>query len=330
MLSRVADNLYWLGRYLARAENTARLISVHSHLLLDLPRGIQLGWAPLVDILGANEPFHERYGGECSEASVVRFLFTDTENGSSVAASIAAAREILRTVRDSTPRDAWEQINALHIFLQERGEKHLPRALRQQGLARVIDGMLLMRGLLAANMSHDVGYHFLRIGLNLEQADMTTRIVDVRTVDLIQSKTDELRPFQQIQWMSVLRSLMAYQAYRRDEKIRVSGPAVLRFLLQDREFPRSVMFCLNTVGYALPRLPYHRGSERSLDRVRALIQDANFERLLERGLHEWIDEIQIGIGGVHEALTQSYFQLQSGGMTQAQTQSQVQSETMYR
>ncbi|NKF21326.1 alpha-E domain-containing protein [Solimonas marina] len=310
MLSRVAENLYWLGRYIVRAENTARLISVHSHLLLDLPRGMTLGWSPLIDILGANEAFVERFGGDgaLSEANVVRFLITDTENRSSVAASIAAAREILRIVRDSTPRDAWEHLNATHLFLQERGERHLPRAQRQTGLDRVIDTMLMMRGILGANMSHDVGYQFMRIGMNIEQADMTTRIVDVRTVDLIQSRSsDELQPFQHIQWMSVLRSLTALQAYRRHEKIRVSGPAVLRFLLQDRGFPRSVLYGLNAVSYALPRLPAYRGSERSIDRVRALIQDANFERLLERGLHEWIDEIQIGIGAIHEALTLSYF-----------------------
>ncbi|WP_020649096.1 alpha-E domain-containing protein [Solimonas variicoloris] len=312
MLSRVADNLYWLGRYLARAENTARLVSVHSHLLLDLPRGMALGWSPLVDILGANHAFESLYADD-SEAQVVRFLITDPENSSSIAASVGHAREILRTVRDSTPRDAWEQINALHLFLQEKGEKHLPRAHRQAGLDRVIDGILLLRGMLAANMTHDVGYHFLQIGLSLEQADMTTRIVDVRTVDLIRARTaEELRPFVQIQWMSVLRSLMAYQAYRRHEKIRVSGPAVLRFLLQNRDFPRSVMFCLNHIGRTLPNLPHNRASERSIDRIRALIQDANFERLLDQGLHEWIDEIQVGIGAVHESLAKSYFQLDPG------------------
>ncbi len=318
MLSRVADNLYWLGRYLARAENTARLISVHSHLLLDLPRGVALGWAPLVSILGADEAYREHHS-EIGEAEVMRFLLLDTENPSSIAASVGAAREILRTARDSTPRDAWEQINALHLFLQEKGERHLPRMFRQEGLDRVIDGILLLRGMLGATMTHDVGYHFLQIGLHLEQADMTSRIIDVRTVDLIQSRSgDELQPFQHIQWMSVLRSLMAYQAYRRHERIRVSGPAVLRFLLQNRDFPRSLMYCLNTLSAMLPRLPHNRASERSLDRIRALIQDANFEKLLERGLHEWLDEIQIGIGAVHAALARSYFQQDSGMSSQRQ------------
>ena len=314
MLSRVADNLYWLGRYLARAENTARLISVHSHLLLDLPRGFALGWSPLVSILGANDDFKERYDS-ADEANVVRYLMIDEENSGSVASSVRAAREILRTVRDSTPREAWEQINALHQFLQERGAAHLPRAMRPAGLDRVIDGILLLRGLLGANMSHDVGYHFLQTGWHLEQADMTTRIIDVRSVDLIAIESravEELRPFQQIQWMSVLRSLMAYQAYRRHEKSRVSGAAVLRFLLQNRDFPRSVMFCLNELGATLPRLPQNRAGERSLDRIRALLRDANFDRLLERGLHEWLDEIQIGIGAVHAALAQVYFEQDTG------------------
>lgn len=309
MLSRVANNLYWLGRYLARAENTARLVSVHSHLLLDLPRGFSLGWSPLVSILGADDDFCERYD-KADEASVVRYLMIDVRHPGSVAASVAAAREILRTARDSTPREAWEQINELHLFLQERGERHLPRTQRQDGLDRVINGILLLRGLLSTNMSHDVGYHFLQTGWYLEQADMTTRIVDVRSVDLIAIESravEELRPFQQIQWMSVLRSLMAYQAYRRHEKSRISGAAVLRFLLQNRDFPRSVMFCLNELSATLPRLPQNRASERSLDRIRALLRDANFERLLERGLHDWIDEIQIGIGAVHAALASGYF-----------------------
>lgn len=322
MLSRVADNLYWLGRYLARAENTARLVGVHSHLLLDLPRGVSLGWSPLIAMLGADGGYLSRYQ-DYSEANVVHFLITDRDNPSSIASSIAYAREILRTIRDGMPRDAWEQLNALHLFMQEEGEAHLPRAQRQAGLTKVVDGILLLHGLLGANMSHDVGYHFLQLGLHLEQADMTTRILDVRTVDLIQWKTsDELRPFQHIQWMSVLRSLMAYQSYRRYEKSRVSGPAALRFLLQNREFPRSAMYCLNKISACIAKLPANRATERPLQRIRALIQDANFERLLENGLHEWLDEIQIGIGQIHDALAKRYFQfdgVESSEALQSQT-----------
>lgn len=308
MLSRVADNLYWFGRYLQRAENTARLVSVHAHLLLDLPRTVTFGWAPLVHILGADALFRDRYGEDYSEANVVRFLILDEEHPGSVASSLRSARAILRTVRDCMPIDAWEKLNDIHLFLQEKGEKSLGRAKRFELLSRLIDGTLLLDGVLQSNMSHDVGFQFLRLGTNLEQADMTTRIVDVRTSSLIKAKgAEELRPFQNIQWLSVLRSLMAYQMYRRHERARVTGAAVLRFLLQNREFPRSVMFCLNSIGATLPLLPANRPAERALERTRALVRDANLDQLLETGLHERLDEIQVGLGKLHEAISLAYF-----------------------
>lgn len=139
MLSRVADNLYWFGRYLQRAENTARLVGVHAHLLLDLPRKVEFGWAPLVQILGAEEAFLEKQE-ELSETAVVRFLVLDETNPGSVASSVRAAREILRTVRDCTPNDAWEKLNDIHFFLQEKGEKYLVRSKRFELLSRIIDG----------------------------------------------------------------------------------------------------------------------------------------------------------------------------------------------
>ncbi|MBI2384058.1 MAG: alpha-E domain-containing protein [Gammaproteobacteria bacterium] len=307
MLSRVADNLYWFGRYLQRAENTARLVNVHAHLLLDIPRKLELGWAPLVHILGAGQDFESRHG-ECGETNVVRFLLLDPDNPASIASSLHRAREILRTVRDCAPREAWEHLNDLHMFVQERGEKALPRAKRLEFLNSVIDHALLIYGLLASNMSRDVGFQFLRLGTNLEQADMTTRIMDVRSSSLIQPQAaEDLSPFQNIQWMSVLRSLEAYQMYRRHVRTRVTGASVLRFLLQNREFPRSVMFCLTTAGSTLPRLPANRAVERALERTRGVVQDADMEKLVESGLHELLDEIQIGLGQVHEALTAAYF-----------------------
>ena len=307
MLSRVADNLYWFGRYIQRAENTARVVNVHANLLLDLPRKVQFGWAPLVEIFGADEIFSEHYEGY-SEANVVRFLLVDQKNPGSILSALNAAREILRTTRDHVQREVWEKLNDLHYYVQERGEAALPRAKRQEFLGRVIDGAQLLYGMLASNMSHDVGFQFLRIGTNLEQADMTTRIIDVRSSNLIPAMSvDDLKPFQNIQWMSVLRSLTAYQMYRRHVRIRVSGPSVLRFLLQNREFPRSVTHGLQMIASTLPLLPPNRGVQRTVERTRALVQDANLEKLLEAGLHEFVDEVQLGLADVHEAFSKAYF-----------------------
>jgi uncharacterized alpha-E superfamily protein len=311
MLSRVANNLYWFGRYLQRAENTARLITVNASLLLDLPKHATFGWAPLVEIVGAHELYKTLYP-DASEANVVRFLTLDERYPGSIVSSLHAAREILRTTRDTMPREIWEKLNDLYLFVQEKGERATSRTRRQDFLNEVIEIALLIYGMIISNMSREVGFQFLRIGSNLEQADMTTRIIEVRSTTMIRSTaTDQLAPFQNIWWMSVLRSLTAYQMYRRHVKSRVSGPSVLRFLLQNRQFPRSVVFCLDAIASTLPHLPANRAIERCIERTRALVRDADVEGLLsiDTGLHKLIDEIQIGLGELHEAISASWFRV---------------------
>lgn len=311
MLSRVADNLYWFGRYLQRAENTARLIMVNASLILDLPKHATFGWGPLIEIVGAQETFKKLYPN-ASEASVVRFLVLDQNNPASIFSSLHYAREILRTARDTMPREIWEKLNDLYLFVQEKGDRVTSRARQQDFLNEVVEIALLIYGMLISNMSREVGFHFLRIGTNIEQADMTTRIIEVRSTTMIRAGSgDQLAPFLNIWWMSVLRSLTAYQMYRRHVRIRVSGPSVLRFLLQNRQFPRSVVFCLNTIASTLPHLPSNRKIERSIERTRALVQDADVEGLLatDAGLHRLIDEIQIGLADLHAAMAAAWFKL---------------------
>lgn len=309
MLSRVADNLYWIGRYLQRAENTARLINVNANLMMDLPRRMTLGWGPLIEIVGADTTFRAHYD-QATEENVVRFLIADPRNPGSIQSSLYHAREILRTVRDTMPRDTWERLNDMYFYVQERGEQGVSRVPRQALLSEIIDGALLIFSVLASSMSRDVGFQFLRIGTNLEQADMTTRILDVRSTRLGREPSGpDLSPFENIIWMSVLRSLTAYQMYRRTMKTRVNGSGVLRYLLQNREFPRSVMFCLSRIAATLPTLPENRKIERAIERTRALARDANIDALLKSdlGVPRLMDEIQIGLGELHEALAAAYF-----------------------
>lgn len=309
MLSRVADNLYWFGRYIQRAENTARLINVNANLMLDLPRRMPLGWSPLIEIVGAVPKFQELYD-EATEDNVVRFLMVDPRYHGSIQSSLHHAREILRVSRDTMPREVWERLNDIYFYVQERGEAAVNRASRQAFLNQIINGALLVYSVMTSNMSRDVGFQFLRIGTNIEQADMTTRILDVRTTRMLSTGDSlDLTPFENIIWMSVLRSLTAYQMYRRHVRTRVNGPGVLRFLMQNREFPRSVMFCLSTIATTLPQLPPSRKAERAIDRMRALVHDANIEALMktENGLPGLMDEVQIGLGELHEALSEAYF-----------------------
>lgn len=307
MLSRMAENLYWFGRYLRRAENTARLINANASLVLDLPRNVTLGWAPLVDIAGATEVFTQRHDN-ADEDAVVRYMMVEQDNPGSIQGALECAREILRVSRDAVPREIWERLNDLYFFVRERGEISLERPYRTAFLSQVINGALLIYGSLEANMSRDVGFRFMRLGAAIEQADMTTRILDVRSVRLVVAEA-ALKPFVSIQWMSVLRSLTGYQMYRKHMHRRVHGAGVLRFLLQSGEFPRSVAFCLDAIEETLPYLPEHRDVERALQRARGVVRDANIDDLLgpDGDLAQRMDEIQVGLGGLHEALAAAYF-----------------------
>ncbi len=307
MLSRVADNLYWFGRYLQRAENTARLVNINTILSMDLPRRVELGWDPLVDLAGARDAFAEHYDAP-NEENVVRFLTVDERNAGSILSSLHRAREALRTTRDYMPGDVWERVNDLYFYVQDRGERSLGRSRRQAFLVDVMNAALGIHGLLVFNMSHDVGFHFLALGANLEQADMTTRILDARSTRAIRPRNvEDGRSFETVEWMSVLRSLTAHQAYRRQVRSRVAALPVTRFLLQSREFPRSVTCCLLAIRATLPHLPAHPEVEGELARTLAMVQDATLDGVVDAGLTELMDEIQKGLDGLHGAVTAAFF-----------------------
>ncbi len=306
MLSRVANNLYWAGRYIERAENTARLINVTTYLLLDLPRQTDFDWRPLVEINGAEAFFDERYpaGGELD---VMRFLILDPLNPTSIRQSLALARDNLRTTRDIVPREAWEEINELYNFLSGHGNEALARRRRQGLLDRVLRCGRMVAGLLDSGMSRDAAYEFLQLGVNIERADMTTRIVDVRTEDLLEQARDGLPPFQSLQWLSMLRSLSGYQMYRRHVRSRVSGPRVLGFLLQNQAFPRSVRFCIEAAEKRLARLPDGAAGIELCRRAEAMLGEASMASLIDHGLSDFLDQVQRQLISLQACIDATYF-----------------------
>src|SRR5690606_8592439 len=213
MLARVAEALFWMSRYLERAENMARLINVNANLLLDIPKKTTLGWEPLIDITGTRDVYLQQ-NDNFDERTVLKYLVSDASSPVSIANSLSYARENARTIRDVIPREAWEQINALNYFAKDQLASGLSKRGRFSYLKEIILRNQTITGLLAGTMNQDQGYLFIRMGRNLERADMTSRIVDVRTANLLTGENLELRPFENIQWMSVLKSLTAYQMYR--------------------------------------------------------------------------------------------------------------------
>lgn len=305
MLSRVAENIYWMARYIERAENTARIIMVNTNLLLDLPKGEHLGWKPIIEILDGGDDFHKDYG-DFNERNVLKFLIADHDSPNSILHSLCMARENARTIRDIIPREAWEQVNDLYQFAKTNATSGYSKKGRYEYLKKIILGAQTITGLLAGSMLHDIGYDFLRMGRNLERAEMTTRIIDVRSANLL-PEHEGLTPFGNIQWMSVLKSLTAYQMYRRTHQMRIRRPDVLKFLLKNKKFPRSFFHTLLEVKYCLRHLPRNEEAIDLLNEVGKKVLRADQAVLKQDELHRFIDELQLGTAGLHEMITHTYF-----------------------
>ena len=305
MLSRVAENIYWMARYLERAENTARLIMVNTNLLLDLPKTGQLGWQPIVAILGVESDYHEKIENY-EERTVLKYLISSPDNANSIINSLRLARENARTIRDIIPREAWERINDLYHSAKSTAQSGYYRKGRFDYLQKIILGTQTITGLLAGTMLHDIGYDFLKMGRNLERADMTTRIIDVRSADLLPAH-EEMTPFENIQWMSVLKSLTGYHMYRRAIQERVSRPFVLKFLLKDEQFPRSFYYTLLVVKACLKHLKSNEEAIKTLNVVGKKVLQADQAMLKQGELHSFIDELQLGLADLHSIISKTYF-----------------------
>lgn len=310
MLSRVAENIFWMARYIERAENIARLINVNTNLLLDLPKSANVGWMPIIEILGSDQLFHEHHDNS-EERSVLRFIISEQKNSGSIVSSLNSARENARTIRDIIPRETWERINDLFLFAKGNAQSGIARRHRYDYLSKLIMGAQTITGQLAGTMLHDVGYDFLRMGRNLERADMTTRIIDVRSGDLLEQEHEALTPYESIQWMSVLKSLTAYQMYRRSVQVRVSRPYVLRFILKDRNFPRAVSHSLGEVEACLVNLPRNKGAKKQLGELQQFVLDADPALLKQNELHKFIDEVQLKLIRFSNSITDTYFKAPS-------------------
>ena len=306
-LSRVAERIYWTGRYIERAESTARLVSVNSNLLFDFPKRTTLGWRPLIEIVGATAEFDERYNA-ATEQNVVRFIASDPENGGSILASIAHARENARTVRDQMPRFGFELINELYLYAAEALTGSLSRSSRAEVLGEITAQVQRLDGFLSANMAHGAPWIFFRLGNHLERADMTTRLIDVRSSDLfadLYESDRDLSPYQEIQWRSVLRSLYGLQTYRAAMGQGLEQDQVLSFLFTDPEFPRSYARCLMSIRTSCRSLVRSERPLRTVNRILRELAKVKFDEPFD--LHSFVDDCQLDLAALHDEIGKTYF-----------------------
>ncbi|MFK7994775.1 MAG: alpha-E domain-containing protein [Granulosicoccus sp.] len=311
MLARVAENIYWLNRYLERAENTVRLIDVHSRMMLDHPDiEDHAGWIPVITINAMDKEFAKKYD-QASESTVCNFLLADQSNPGSLSNAFIAIQNNLRCCRDIVPRSSYEAINSTCRFVRQQVESATTNTnLRNAFLASVKTRLLAISGDINSNMSHDIGYRFMRMGCHIERADMTSRIIDVQssTLSLSQANIDNMALRQQ-SWVAVLRSLSAMQMYRQHVHQPVNGHDTLRFLLLDDKLPRAYTFCIDHIDSTLRQFKRHAEPLAAIELLRQQLNCADLNELSQQPvqLHQHIDKLQIALQNVATAIADTYF-----------------------
>jgi uncharacterized alpha-E superfamily protein len=302
MLSRVADALYWMCRYVERAENVARFIDVNRQLGLDLHESAERQWRPVVATTGDIALFEARHP-EATEDSVTEFLTFAEDYPNSIAACLHAARENARSIREIISSEMWEQINTLNLFVREGFAAARPLQSAHHFYRRVKMSCHLFEGLMASTMSHNEAWHFGRLGQFLERADKTARIVDIKYFILLPSADDIGTPFDSIQWAALLKSASGFEMYRKKWR-RISADRVVDFLLLDAEFPRSVRFCVTEMQRSLhaitgnPPDSYQNTPERLIGQLRSELGYAHVREIVDGGLHEFIDSLESRLNAI--------------------------------
>jgi uncharacterized alpha-E superfamily protein len=306
MLSRSAERLYWLARYIERTENIARLVSVHMNLLMDLPIGVEMGWQQLVRINAAEREFYEKYT-IANERNVTRFLLSDGTYMGSLFSSLSAARENIRTSRDLLPDEAWEQVNEMFLFVNQNVDSIHNRSNRVALLKEILKGCQRFTGLLSGYMSHNHPYRFIRLGKNIERADMTSRILDLASLLLAESRSDEMRQYETILWVNILKSLNAQLMYRQHVRSSVNGDDVLNFLLLNLNLPRSVGCCIADIAGCINDLPNNGGLPEELIKLGAYVQAIDTRGTTQAQLRGILDDLQNKLGELHDRIANNWF-----------------------
>lgn len=314
MLSRVAESIYWMNRYIERAENIARFVDVNLHLLLDLPEMFEGQWDALVHVSGDHEDFKERYG-TADRASVLDFLTFDRANPSSILTSVMAARENARSTREILSSETWEAINEFYLSIVAPGARDQALSNPHEFFRGVRRASHLVEGASAETSSRSEAWHFARMGRTIERADKTTRILDIKYFLLLPDISDVGTTVDDIHWAAVLRSAGAFEMYRKAYG-KLTANSIVRFLLLDAEFPRSVRYCLSRMDRSLhgvtgtPDRSYRNSAERLLGRFLSELDYADERDIMRQGLHEYLDQLQVRINEVGDCVHETFFETQ--------------------
>ncbi len=336
MLSRVAESIYWMNRYIERAENVARFVHVNLHLELDLPpfdhgdgadgRAAGNQWQSLIWTTGDEKEFMKRYSG-FSRENVIEFLTFDQENPNSILSCVKSARENARSIREVISSEMWITLNRFYLMVRDPASKQKATEDPHSFYTDIKIASALFVGESVATMSHGEGWHFGRIGMLLERADKTSRILDVKYYILLPKVEYVGMPIDTIQWAALLKSASALEMYRKRFN-SITPKQVSRFLLVDREFPRAVLFCLATADESLRAITgsasntFSNTAEQRLGRLCADMTYAQVDDIINSGLHEYVDSLQTRLNEIHGGIYDTFFEVHSEEPMASQSQFQ--------
>lgn len=315
MLSRVADALFWMSRYLERAEHVARLLDVCFMLELDL-NGVMPGphdahWENLAEVLQLPVPLPKQ-DGQALPAALTHWLTFDLDNSNSIMSCVSRARYNARSVRGTINSRTWKELNKLYWQLSDPVFAGQARESPHEFYEAVAGGSYTLQGICDATMTHDEGWQFIQLGKFLERADKTLRVLDVHAQLLRERANPGRLALASLQWAGVLRSCHAYEAYQKLYVGRVEPDGIVDFLLLHPQFSRSVRFCLESAAAALTAIegrgpgPGLSKVDRTLGRVLNDLKFAEPDQLLAGDLQSFLARILDGCAQVSRAIQDQY------------------------
>lgn len=313
MLSRVADSLYWMQRYRERAENIARLIDVNLFLSIDAPGDDKYQWEPIVKTTGDHGLFASLYKNPTAP-NVLEFLTFDERNPNSILNCVRQSRENARSIREAITSEMWNELNVLYLFVRNASRTKLLKTENTEDLfnfySRVRRSCQLFTGIMDTTLSHDESWHFGRIGNLIERSGQSARILDVKYFILLPSVEHVGTPHDDILWAALLKSVSGLEMYRRLWH-EVHHAHVIDFIVLNPEFPRSVHSCLRRMRESLRQID---ASPEQMDPPLELVgqlceqlEAMSVYTIVKKGLHEFLDELQIKIGDINNSMYATYF-----------------------
>lgn len=319
MLSRVADSCFWLSRYIERAETNARILDVNMQLILDFeeqaPHLVQRHWQPVLATLEDQERFDELYDAVTPEA-VMEFVTFEKKNPHAIVTCVGNARENARTVREQISSEMWELLNRTYLYLRDGQGRIDFNNSPIDFYRRLVDQLHGFQGTTDATMLHGEGWDFLQMGKYLERADSTSRVLDIKYHILLPSGERVGGDVDITQWMAVLRSCSALEAYLKAFAGNVTSWQVAEFLSLHDEFPRSIRFCVDRLDAALHRVSgcggghFSNEAERLCGALRSTLDYATIGSVFQSGLHQFLDETQLHLIQIADAIMKTYCQWQ--------------------